>query len=98
MQILRDKDYLLLAELVGQVGNHDLGGTGDTILRGASLLLLNLALEAMSLLGTLVSRLGSLDVGGLDEREDLTGNVGRKDLLLLGRAILTAADSTLEKC
>lgn len=43
-----------------------------------------------------MSRLGSIDVGGLNEGEDVAGSVGRKDLLLLARAVLSAASSTLK--
>lgn len=91
------KDYLLLAELIRQVGNHDLGGAGNTILRGTSLLLLNQRL-VVGLVGSIGNGLRSnLDVGRLNQRKNLARNVGGKDgLLLLARAVFTAAGSTLE--
>jgi hypothetical protein len=91
------RSHLLLAQLVRKVGNHNLGGAGNSVLGGTTLLLLGLALESSSVGISLssVGRLG-LDVGRLNERKSLTRNVGRGSLLII-TGTLSTVRVTLDK-
>jgi hypothetical protein len=97
-----DLDELLLAQVVRQVGDHDLGLGGDAVLRRATLLARAgsvglAALLAVDADGALRARLGAQSlVSGLGERSDLAGDVsgatagGRLSTLLAVLAVLGA--------
>lgn len=90
------KSHLVLAQLVGQVGNHNLSRAGDSVLGGAPLLL---ALEGRSsntiLVGLLARSIHSFDVGGLDQWNELIRTTEGSFLVITG-AGLSAGTTTLE--
>lgn len=88
--------YLLLTKIVGEVGNHDLGLAGDTVLRRATLLAGAVGVGLAGVVGVdseaLASGGGQSLVGGLGERSSLAGNVGRG---AVGGSLALAVDSAL---
>ena len=82
-RVSKSKAYLLLAKVVWEVSDHDLGLGGDTILRRTALLArakgVSLAgLAGVNSHGVLVAGSGRKSlVGGLGQRKNLAGDVGR---------------------
>jgi hypothetical protein len=86
--------YLLLTQIIGQVGHHNLGLGRDTIFRRATLLL-----GAGTRLGLLRSLSLVALVGDLSQRNGLTGDVGGLNVLsiLLLRGLFIVSQ-TVEDC
>lgn len=90
------KAHLLLAKVVWEVSNHDLGLGGNAILGRSALLARAKSISLASLVGVnghgvLVTRGGRKSlVGGLGQRKDLARHVGRS-ISRLGRCVSSLA-------
>lgn len=91
----RSRNYLILAEVVRQVGNHDLGLGGNAILRGTTVLGSTRTLGALGV-GVFVD--GQRFVGGLRKRLNLAWDIGWPvdgiRLVVLGVACATTSAAT----